>query len=236
LLKSIIIPSKANAFIWLNLLILVVFLVAGLVEPYAILFGYFLETIIIGIFNCFKIYKCHQYDKKSKGLLFHILFFCFHYGFFIAVQSVFLFGIFSFSKTFQINEPFHLIENFQLVLGLKGIPIMILVLFFTQFIKYFIDFILPKKYLDFSVNDVFFKPYLRIFIQQFVVILGSFFIIFSASPVIAALILIVIRFLIDLFLISIKKDSKTLDYLVEQSYNGKISKDELKKQYEIFSE
>jgi hypothetical protein len=236
LIKSIFTPSRTNAFAWINLFVLVILLFTGIIEPYTVLFGYFLETIIIGIFNCFKIYKCHLHDKDSKGLAFHILFFCFHYGFFIAVQSIFLFGIFSFSKTFQIKEPFHLIDNFQFVLSLDGMLIMILVLSITQLMKYILDFILPKKYLEFSVNDVFFKPYVRIFIQQFVVILGSFFVILSAAPVIAALILIIIRFLVDVFLASIKKDSKTLDYLVEKSYDGKVSKEELRKQYEVFTE
>ena len=236
MIKSIFIPSRTNVFVWLNLIILLVFLFTDIVEPYTVLFGYFLETIIIGIFNCFKIYKCYQHDKDSKGLLFHILFFCFHYGFFIAVQSIFLFGIFGLSNTADFKEPFHLITNFKLVLQLEGIDIVIYLMIFTQLVKYLIDFVLPKKYFEFKVKDVFFKPYLRIVIQQFVVILGSFFIVLSSAPIIAAVLLIVIRFFLDLFLVSIKKDSKVLDYLVEKSYDGKISKEELRKQYEVFTE
>ena len=236
MIKSIFIPNKTNSFVWLNLIILLGLLSSGYIEPYTVLFGYFLETIIIGVFNCFKIYKCHKYDKESKSLLFQILFFCFHYGFFIAVQSIFLFGIFGLSNTADFKEPFHLIENFKLVLQLEGIDIVIYVMIFTQLVKYLIDFILPKKYLEFKVRDVFFKPYLRIVIQQFVVILGSLFIVLSSAPYIAAVLLIVIRFLLDLFLVSIKKDSKILDYLVEKSYDGKTSKEELRKQYEVFTE
>ena len=92
MLKSVFIPNKTNAFAWGNVLFLMLLVALGRIEAYAVLFGYFLETIIIGVFNCFKMYACHKNNDKGSSVFKYILFFIAHYGFFIAVQSIFVFA------------------------------------------------------------------------------------------------------------------------------------------------
>ena len=237
MLKSMLIPQKENAYSWANLLLLISLVIVGQVSALAILYGYFLETILIGIFNIFKMLACHKHERgNKKPIIPLVLFFIFHYGMFVAVQSIFLFAIVSFSGNEFISEPFNLIDNYISVLQTEGILPVILILALGQILKYIFDFIQPQKYLEFRSQDIMMKPYARIFIQQFVVILASFFIAFSDASIIAAILLIVFRFLVDSFFVSIRSNSEYLDLVVEKLSDGKTPKAEIRKQLLLWSE
>ena len=96
-----------------------------------------------------------------------------------------------------IREPFNLIDNYTAILSFKGMEFVLPLLVGTQLLKLVLDFTLPKKYLEFTANDIMVKPYVRIFIQQFTVILAMFFIIFSNAGVIAAILFIIFRTFVD---------------------------------------
>lgn len=234
MLKNIFYPTPENAFIWLTNIYLLFLLYLGKVSPIAILFVYFLETIIIGVFNTLKMFWSIQFGN-SKGYLL-ILFFIFHYGFFVAIQSIFGFAIFSINDNSFIKEPFNLIENYGAILQLEDIKYALPAIIFTHLGKFISDFIRNEKYLKFEAQEIMFKPYVRIFIQQFVVILSFFFVVFSSAGILAAILLILFRFILDLLFESIKEDSKTLDFLAEKLENDKASKEEIRKQLQIFTE
>lgn len=236
MLASVFIPNRSNSYAWMNVVFLTFFLITGKIEPYAILFGYFLETIIIGVFNLFKMFAASRHDGTGKAIFFFMGFFIFHYGMFVAVQSVFVFVIFSLGGSNFIREPFYLIENYSIILQLKGMEYIIPLLIGTQLMKFIFDFMIPKKYLDFTAMEIMYKPYVRIFIQQFTVILAMFFMMFTSVSIIAALLLIIFRTVVDFSLVSIKENSKFLDYLVDKVYDGKESKVELRKKFILISE
>ncbi|MFC4267390.1 DUF6498-containing protein [Polaribacter marinivivus] len=234
MLKDIFYPTPQNAFIWLSSIYLLFLLYIGKANPITILFAYFLETIIIGIFNALKMFWSIHFGK-SKGYTL-IFFFLFHYGFFIAIQSIFGFSMFSMEKTVYIKEPFHLLENYTTILNLEGIKYALPAIIFTHLGKFVSDFIQNKKYLKFTAQEIMFKPYVRIFIQQFVVILSFFFIVFAQVGIIAAILLILFRLLVDLVLESIRENSEILEFLSEKLANEKASKENIKKQLTIFTE
>ena len=93
MLKSVFYPNKTNSFAWVNVLFLIFLVTIGKVEAYAVLFGYFFESIIIGLFNVVKMYLSYKHNDKKASIFFSIPFFIVHYGGFIAIQSIFLFGI-----------------------------------------------------------------------------------------------------------------------------------------------
>ena len=200
------------------------------------LFGYFLETIIIGVFNVFKMVVASKHDGSGNSIFFSIPFFIFHYGMFVAIQSIFVFVVIGIDGTKLIKEPFNIIENYIMMLDLQGMEYMLPLLITTQLVKFLLDFMHPKKYLEFTVQEIMFKPYVRIFVQQFTVIIAMFFIIFSNVSVIAALLLILFRTIVDFSFASIRKNGKFLDYLVDKSYNGKETKEELRKKLLLISE
>lgn len=234
MLKNILYPTTQNAFIWLSSIYLLFLLYLGKATPMTILFAYFLETIIIGIFNALKMFCSIKFAKSNGYGL--ILFFLVHYGFFVAIQSIFGFSMFSAEENTIIKEPFNILENYISILNLEDIKYALPAIVFTHLGKFFSDFINNKKYEKFTANEIMFKPYVRIFIQQFVVILAFFFIVIGNAGVMAAILLIFFRLFVDLVLESIKEDSKTLDTLAEKLANEKASKEEIKKQLIIFTE
>ncbi|GFZ79399.1 hypothetical protein GCM10011531_06490 [Aquaticitalea lipolytica] len=236
MLQSVFIPNKNNSYAWMNLIVLIVLLFLGKIEPYAVLFGYFLETIIIGLFNAIKMYVASRHDGSGKSVMFFIPFFLFHYGAFVAIQSIFVFVIFGIGDYGFFKEPFYLIENYKTILHFKGMEYILPLMVGTQLMKFIFDFILPQKQLQFTVQEIMYKPYARIFIQQFTVILAMFFMMFTSVTYIAALLLIFFRAIVDFSLVSIKDNAQFLNYLVDKLYDGKTSKEELKKQLLLFSE
>jgi hypothetical protein len=234
MLKDIFYPTQQNTFVWLSSIYLLFLLFLGKVSPLSILFVYFLETIIIGVFNALKMF-CSIHFGKSGGYGL-ILFFLFHYGFFIAIQSIFAFALFSIEGNSIFGEPFNILENYGIILNLADMKYALPAIIFTHVGKFFSDFIQNKKYLKFSATEIMTKPYLRIFVQQFVVIISFFFMVFGKAGIIAAMLLILFRLVIDLVMESVKENSKVLDYLAVKLSNEKASEAEVKKQLTAFTE
>jgi len=70
MLTSVFIPNQNNSYAWINLIFLVTFLLLGIIETYTVLFGYFLETIIIGVFNVFKMVVASKHDGSGNSIFF----------------------------------------------------------------------------------------------------------------------------------------------------------------------
>jgi len=236
MLRDILYPTKQNAFIWLSALYLLFLLGIGKATAMTIVFAYFLETLIIGVFNAVKMFLCITKGKTNESLGF-ILFFLIHYGFFVGVQSIFGFAIFSFGlKESPIKEPFNLLENYEAILNLEDIQLALPAFIITHIGKLISDFIQNKKYEKFTAQEIMFKPYIRIFVQQFVVIFAFFFIAFAEAGIIAAILLILFRLFVDLCFEAIKENSLVIDKLSEKLANEKASKEEVKKQLLMFTE
>lgn len=77
---------------------------------------------------------------------------------------------------------------------------MILYIFIVMYgFRVMFDFILSGRYRETSLGVLMFQPYLRIFIQQFVVILGSMFLAFGAGKFFM-LIFVVIKIYAEIFM------------------------------------
>ena len=98
-----------------------------------------------------------------------IIFFMVHYGFFVAIQSVFGFALFSSGNHQMIKEPFYILDNYEFILSLEGIKYALPAIIFMHLEKFIFDFLKNEKYLKFAPEDIMIKPYVRVFIQQFVV-------------------------------------------------------------------
>ncbi|WP_146190716.1 DUF6498-containing protein [Polaribacter aquimarinus] len=236
MLKNIFYPNHQNRYIWLSSIYLLFILYLGKISPITVLFAYFLETIIIGFFNALKMFWSIRFGGHKTGGYFLILFFLFHYGFFVGVQSVFGFSLFEMDSNSIFREPFQVLKNYQIILGLEEMKYAFPAIIFTHLGKFFSDFIKNEKYKKFLPTEIMFKPYVRIFIQQFVVILSFFFMVLGKAGIIAAILLILFRLFIDLFFEAIKENSLLLDTMSKKLANEKVSKEEIKKQLMHFTE
>ena len=152
---------------------------------------YCMETVIVGLFTLLKMGVVTAFKKwdwwenggsrtKVHGV-FHMLFFFVHYGFFVAIQ-MFIFSkttIFDSSKDFGFfNFLFSVPNNFN-----KSSWIMLSSFIIGYGYKNLTEFILTNEYKTASLSNIMFEPYIRIFIQQFTVIIGSFVLLFGASNI-----------------------------------------------------
>ncbi len=228
--------------IYANALFLLVLLSVDFVSPLTVVMAYFLESIIIGIFNVLKMARCIQYTNKQEGgglgNYSILIFFIFHYGFFIAIQSIFAFSFFEIEGSTFFTDGFALLKNYKALLDLEGMWLLIASIIFTNLLAFIMNFLAEKRYEHFTANELMSKPYLRIFVQQFVVILSGFFLVFLKAGMVAAVILIAFRLVLDLILIGLRENSEVLDRFAAwyADKNEQMSFEKVKKQLLLFTE
>jgi hypothetical protein len=174
---------------------------ANLIPVYGVLFEgwnakevflvYCLETIIAGIFNLMKmgiVTAVRKTDvwyngpsRSQQHGLFFMLFFLLHYGMFVAVQMGLFFGVSGMVKDGSMNV-FSFFYKWPQLLG-KDAWIMLTGFIISYGFSMIYNFILPGEYQRVSMMRLMFQPYMRIFIQQFSVILGSMFLSFGAGKI-----------------------------------------------------
>lgn len=157
-------------------------------EPLAVFVIYILESVIAGIFNVIKMLTVYVSNREvalrkqpgDSGISGFALipFFMFHYFFFVFVQCILFFAYSGIGK--DTFGPLRLIENFKpYVYGESGWAVGGIALSYA--VSYSMDFMLNGEFRNTSISQLFFRPYKRIFVQQFVVLLGGWiFILFSS--------------------------------------------------------
>ena len=161
-------------------------------DPKQMFLVYCLETIIIGGYNVIKMFIVTLEKKKDvwenlgggKSLVtgwFFILFFIVHYGFFVFIQTAIFAGVSGLSADGAFS-PFTFLSRIFSYLNIDAKSVLYIFIAMYGFRMLF-DFILSGKYRQASLGLLMFQPYVRIFIQQFVVILGSMFLAFGAGKI-----------------------------------------------------
>lgn len=171
---------------------------------------YCMESVIIGMFQVVKLLVLSFFKRsdvwnedapnasKQPGWLF-IIFFILHYGFFVFVQVSIFISVGSISKTVgQDVGAFDLIFHFTNYLQ-PGSLIALLLFTAAYAIVTVKDFFITGQYKTASMGVVMFQPYLRIVVQQFVVIIGSLFLSFGASKIFM-LVFVVIKIFFEILL------------------------------------
>ncbi len=218
-------------------------ILANLIPIFGVLFNnwevldivifYWIETIIIGIYNVVKIYlaqgempKNDEEAAKAMGSVFEWLynksgennlknkkstlnnyntenhtkkyisiFFLIHYNFFILVQFILMIG---FIAPSEVN-PFYPMELFSFVNDNTTYLLLgILSLIISHGYSLYINYYKGKEYLTTHPSAQMFKPYIRIMIQQFVVIVGAFFLLIFNAPIFLLILLVLFKIVVDL--------------------------------------
>ena len=188
---------------------------------------YCLETIVVGIFNLIKMGIVTAVKKKEmwynngagqmQSGIFFMFFFLVHYGFFVAIQT----GIFV--EASGIGKEYHA-GFFDFFIHwpkyITGDAYTMLLGFFIGYgVKLVWDFIIPGVYKKASLMQLMFQPYLRIFIQQVTVILGSLFLSFGAGKVFV-LIFAAIKIAFEVYLNFDAVIDKSMKEMIEQEKKG----------------
>jgi len=163
---------------------------------------YALETIIIGAMNVLKMAIVTIFVKpkdewqngtsrSSQSGWFFILFFIMHYGIFVFVQTQIFFGV---SGIIKGGSTFGKYAQIPEALGDDG-KLLFFIFIGYHLLQTYLDFIRNGQYKTISMGRLMFQPYIRIVVQQFVVIFGSMFLSFGLGNIfILVLVLVVIFF------------------------------------------
>lgn len=191
--------NEGTRNIWLSALFIIAFIIVSRIDALEIIMVYAFETMIIGAFHVLKLLSINNYQSKSNserlGGLGMILFFIFHYGFFVLIQCTFFFVFLSMGDD-RIVSGFGL-QNFKTVLQIQSVQVGLTFITILYAVKFYYSFIKAEKYKEVELGQYFIQPYLRIIIQQFVAIIPGFFILFFNAGMVVAFVLIAIRAFVD---------------------------------------
>jgi hypothetical protein len=160
-------------------------------NPKEVFIVYCFETIIIGFYNLVKmaaitavkktdIWQNNGTKTRVSGFVF-MLFFLVHYGMFVTIQMGLFFGASGIGDEYKIGFFNFFYKWPQLIT--HNAMIMLGVFLISYGYKTVAEFMIPGVYKTTPLGIQMFQPYMRIFIQQFAVILGSMFLVFGAGKI-----------------------------------------------------
>ncbi len=159
-------------------------------DPGQVFLVYCMETVIIGLINIIKM-ACVTLLVRSKDVWenngsvtmqsgwFFIFFFIIHYGFFVFIQTQLFFGV---SGMVPDGSMLLSYTKIPALLGADG-KLLLLIFIAYYSMQMVFGFFSSGVYKTVSLGRLMFEPYMRIFVQQIVVILGSMFLSFGAGKI-----------------------------------------------------
>lgn len=160
-------------------------------NPYMILFIYWGESIIIGIFNLLKMFisgsiqNGHFSPSGFAGAAGLCVFFTVHYGMFMFVHGIFLVVFMMLSISMSIGggggdiDPFSFVSSIYPV-GMTKAEFLesefsaVIALFLSHLIAFYLYFIKPGEYNHTTAEVYMMRPYKKIVIMHLTIIFGAF--------------------------------------------------------------
>ncbi|MFT5036960.1 MAG: hypothetical protein ACI9VM_000532 [Candidatus Azotimanducaceae bacterium] len=169
-----------------------------------VLFVFWFENVIIGFLNVFKMLRI-----QWAGIFFNIPFFVVHYGGFTYVHLIILLEIFGedgIRHTVGSNP-----ETIPLILSLiAATHVALLGLTASHTFSFFSNFLGKKEHLNTKLDTQMFKPYGRIVIMHITILIGGILAQKLGAPIIALVVLIGLKTVIDVLSHTIEHDKKEL--------------------------
>ncbi len=166
-------------------------------SPMEILSIYWMETLIIGFFNVFKMILAAPKDMSNNILkVIMVPFFIVHFGVFLIVQGVFiLLGIPTALEGDNSEEAISLIIDD--IFAAMWWPALLL--FSSHLFSFFWNYMGKEEYKKEHVADLMFKPYTRVFVQQFIAIFGVIVAEATSSVILIVVLVIIFKTAADAF-------------------------------------
>lgn len=162
-------------------------------KPESVFVCYALETIVVGIFNIFRLLAIHyngipKDEKKLNGLIL-IPFFVIHFYGFVLVQLQIFFSGTDYGNVFTALAAIVHERSYSIALGA----------FVLNSLYAFINgFILNARYKQRTMGQQMFEPYPRVLMQQAVVILGGFIFVLTGNGYPVLIVFVALKMFVDL--------------------------------------
>lgn len=161
-------------------------------SPMEVLIIYWLETLIIGFLNVFKMAVSSPQDRTMNWMkLFMIPFFILHFGIFVLVQGIFIILVIPAVSGLGGEELSDNVVDVLVDQTVFGLWWPALVLFGSHLFSFFWNYIGKKEYRKVSVDRLMFQPYSRVIMQQFIAI-GGVMLAAATSSIILIVVLVII--------------------------------------------
>lgn len=133
-------------------------------ELFPIILLYWLENVVIGVFNVVKMLTCAE-KKSFASKLFTTAFFSVHYGLFCMVHGTFVVELFG-------SDDDTLIGVLPIILA-TGIKWALFALVLSHAFSLLSNFFMAREYQYLSLSDIMFLPYKRIIVLHVFIIFGA---------------------------------------------------------------
>lgn len=157
---------------------------------FQVLFLYWTESGVIGVYNIFKLIKVSGWASVLV-----VPFFIIHYGMFMGIHLMFLVGFFG--SGLNSNSFFPSFEVLTSLFRTVAVPTMILVI--SHGISFFWNFIGHREYEHTNGPTQMNAPYKRIVIMHLTIIFGAWVVVAFKEPILGVVLLVVLKIIIDLF-------------------------------------
>lgn len=164
-----------------------------------ILLTFWMENVIIGVINNVKFATIATIGGKPAALA-SILFFTFHYGLFTLVHGAFIMAFFGDGTHFVKGSIADGDMAYMASLFMWGSPLFLAAfsLFVSHLFSYFVNFIGKAEYKTADPEMLMFTPYGRVVVLHLTVLVGGAVVEFLGAPVLALVLLVVMKILLDL--------------------------------------
>ena len=125
---------------------------------------YWLENVVIGIFNAFKMLSCSSSESFVQRI-FMTLFFSVHYGMFCFGHGTFVVDLFG-GDLDSIPAALKIITQ-------NGLQLALIALVVSHGFSFIQNFLMRGEYKEMSVSEVMFSPYKRIIVLHVFIIFGG---------------------------------------------------------------
>lgn len=224
---KLLLPNSDNLNIWITSVLMILGLIFFNWRPEVIIFAYLFETIIIGVIQIIKMISVALFSENEKASpnkqapWFVIPFFFFHFFFFIAIQMVFVFLFLDIDNLELSKSPFSILHNFIALFTMPDMQEAYLIIVLNNIFHTFKTFYTTGKYSESTISELFMQPYIRIYVQQFVAILGGFLFMLTAAPKLIAILLIGLKTFVDLLGVSLPKNPTLRESIIKFLFTTK---------------
>jgi hypothetical protein len=168
-------------------------------DLFTIMFLFWFENVIVGVYNVLRMAVAVGPGVLGGAVkLFLIPFFCVHYGMFCLVHGVFVVVLFGGGMSTSAGSPGELAGGLLSHSLHPGLLIPVLAIVVSHGISFFVNYIGEGEYKRASAQQLMGRPYGRIVILHVVIIFGGMAAKILGQPMIALVLLVVLKIAIDL--------------------------------------